>query len=175
MRKIRARVKLTEKAISVDRRYSVVLGDGFHSERFCLAPNDQFSDHRWDMLLGQSHLDFTWASNSAEGMYVTIARQYVNPAFDFSIEEYRRGKWLLGQPEVSEFRLYNPFLARPCLNWPVSYNSWDSGLPFSEGDQHQFAWSFSDWETKIDEKDVQYTVKRLNDSEYYKEFLIRLD
>jgi hypothetical protein len=175
MRKVRARFELTDLAKSVDRRYTVVVGDGAHSERFCLAPKDQFNDYRWEMLLDESHLEYTWASNSSEGMYVTIYRQYVNPQFDFSIDAYRRQDWLLALPEVSMFRLYNPFLARPCLNWPVNHTGWDSGLAFSEGDQHQFAWNFSDWETKIEEKDVQYFVKRLDDSDDFKEFLIRLD
>jgi hypothetical protein len=175
MREIRARFELTDLAKSVDRRYSIVVGDGIHSERFTLAPKDQFTDHRWEMLLGDSFLDFTWASNNGEGMYVTIARQYVDPAFDFSLEAYRRGNWFRALPEVSQFRLYNPLFARPCLNWPEGGARWGDGLPFSEGDQKQFAWSFKDWETKIEETDVQYTVKRLSDSDNYKEFLIRLD
>ena len=42
-------------------------------------------------------------------------------------------------------------------------------------DEKQFEWSVTDWETKIDEQHVKYTVKRLDDSDDYKEFLIRLD
>lgn len=175
MREIRARFELTEKAISVDRRYVIVVGDGIHSERFVLGPKDQFDHPQWDFLVGPSQVSATWHSNNGEGMYVTIARQYVNPNFDFSIEAYKREEWLLGLPEVSHFRLYNPILARPCLNWPEGSTRWGPGLPFSEGDQHQFAWSFEEYEFPIKELDVQYYVKRLDDSDDYKEFLIRLD
>ncbi len=174
MRKIKARFELSEKAKSVDRRYWISLGDGCHTNSFTLGPKDQFSRPEWEFLVGPSQLSGEWHSNSDEGMYVHIHRQYVNPNFGFTPEEYQRGSWLIGQPAVSEFRLYNPLFARPCLNWPTQ-NGWGDGLPFSEGDQHQFAWSIEDWETKIEEKDVQYKVKRLNDSDDYKEFLITLD
>jgi len=175
MREIRARFELSEKAKSVDRRYCISLGDGIHTEFFTLAPEDQFSSFQWQFLLGESKLDGTWHSNNSEGMYVHIYRQYVNPNFGFTPQEYQQESWLLAEPEVSHFRLYNPFLARPCLDWPIKYTQWGNSIPFSEGDQHQFSWSFSDWETKIEEKDVKYTVKRLDDSDDYKEFLIVLD
>lgn len=174
MREIRAQFELTEKAISVDRRYVVVVGDGIHSERFVLGPKDQFSRPEWDFLVGPSELSVTWHSNNGEGMYVHIARQYVNPKFDFTPDAYRREEWLLDLPEVSHFRLYNPLFARPCLNWPNG-NRWGTGIPFSEGDQHQFAWDYASYELKIKESDVQYYVKRLDDTDDYKEFLIRLD
>ncbi len=174
MREIKAKFELTQRAISVDRRYWISLGDGIHTYSFTLGPKDQFSRPEWEFLVGPSQLSGEWHSNNGEGMYVHIYRQYVNPNFDFTPEAYQRQGWLIGQPEVSNFRLYNPILARPCLNWPEG-NRWGDGLPFSEGDQHQFAWSIEDWETKIEEKDVQYTVKRLNDSDDYKEFLITLD
>ena len=51
MREIRAQFELTEKGKSLDRRYSIIVGDGIHSHNFTLAPKDQFSDHRWNMLL----------------------------------------------------------------------------------------------------------------------------
>lgn len=175
MREIRAQFELTDRAIAVDRRYCISLGDGIHSTSFTLGPKDQFSKPEWEFLVGPSVLSASWHSNNGEGMYVHICRQYVNPNFGFTPKEYQENSWLLGLPEVSHFRLYNPFLARPCLNWPENGTRWGEGIPFSNGDQKQFAWSFEDWETKIEEKDVQYTVKRLDDSDDYKEFLIRLD
>lgn len=174
MRKIRARFELTEKAVSVDRRYRITVGDGFNSTSFGLAPKDQFSDPRWEFLLGDYSLDFTWHSSTDEGMYVNIYREYVNPNFGFTPEEYVNRSWLIDEPNISTFRLYNPFLAHPCLNW-LEGDHWGSGQPFSEGDQFNYAWSFSDWETKLSEDNVQYTVKRLDDSDDFKEFLIRLD
>lgn len=174
MRKIRARFELTEKAIAVDRRYWISLGDGSHTSSFTLGPKDQFSRPEWEFLVGPSLLSGAWHSNSNEGMYVSISRQYVNPNFGFTPEEYQRSAWLLGLPEVSNFRLYNPFIGYPSLDWPTR-SGWGNSVSYSEGEQHPFAWSFSDWETKIEEKDVQYTVKRLDDSDDYKEFLIRLD
>ena len=174
MRKIRAKFELTEKAIGVDRRYRISVGDGWNSTTFSLAPEDQFSSPGWQSLLGESTLDNTWQTSTDEGMYVTIFRQYVNPNFGFTPEEYTNNSWLIAEPIISEFRLYNPFLARPCLNWSER-DHWSSGQPFSEGDQFQYDWNFSDWETKIEETNVHYTVKRLDDSDDFKEFLIRLD
>ena len=53
MRDIRAQFDLSKIGQQIDRRYTVHVGDGFHSQSFTLAPPDQFSkDHRWDMLLG---------------------------------------------------------------------------------------------------------------------------
>ena len=175
MRKIKAYFELSNTGKSIDRRYSIVVGDGAHSQSFTLAPQDQFSDHRWDMLLGDSLLNCDWASNTSEGMYVTIYRQYVNPEFDFSLKQYRENNWMLAEPDVSTFRLYNPLFARACLNWPNGRNGWGDSVPFSEGDTKQFAWSFTDWQTKIEEKDVKYTVHRSDDSDDFKEFVIRLD
>lgn len=175
MRKIRAQFELSNTGKAVDRRYAITVGDGWHSQVYTLAPPDQFSDHRWEMLLGESLQKFAWASNTSEGMYINIYRQYVNPKFDFSLEAYRRQDWFLAEPEVSHFRLYNPLFARPCLNWPEGGTRWGDGIPFSEGDTKQFAWEFSDWETKIEEKDVKYTVQRLDDSDDFKEFIIKLD
>ena len=175
MRKIRLQIELTEKAIALDRRYWVSLGDGFNGSSFTLArPDDQFSDLRWQFILGDPKLSASWSSITSEGMYVHISRQYVNPHFGFTPEEYQRESWLIGDPEIASFRLYNPWFARPCLNW-IENSRWNDGQPFSEGDQCQYAWSFADWETKIEENDVQYYVKRLADSDNYKEFLIRLD
>lgn len=174
MREIRARFELSEKAKSVDRRYCISLGDGIHTEVFTLAPEDQFSSFQWQFLLGESKLDGTWHSNNGEGMYVHIYRQYVNPNFGFTPQEYQQESWLLAEPEVSRFRLYNPFLARPCLDWDVG-NRWGDSVPFSEGDHYEFGWSFADWETKIEETNIQYKVVRLPDSDDYKEFLIILD
>jgi hypothetical protein len=174
MREIKAQFELSEKAITVDRRYWISLGDGIHTTSFTLGPKDQFSRPEWEFLVGPSVLSGSWHSNNSEGMYVHICRQYLNPNFDFTPEAYQRQGWLIDDPQVSEFRLYNPFLARPCLDWSTK-NGWGNSIAFSEGDQQQFAWSYSEWETKIEEKDVQYTVKRLNDSDDYKEFLIRLD
>ena len=176
MRKIRAQFELSEKGIAVDRRYVIVVGDGVHSERFVLGPKDQFSRPEWEFLVGPTRLSAVWHSDTSEGMYVTIARQYVNPNFDFTPDAYRRYEFLIGIPEVQEFRLYNPFLAKPSLDWPnQGRTGWVWGESYSEGDQKTHTWSYEDWETKIKEIDVQYTVKRLDDSDDYKEFLIRLD
>jgi len=175
MREIRAQFELTQKGISVDRRYSIIVGDGIHSQNFTLAPpKDPFSDFQWNMLLGESRTKWDWCSNNSEGMYVTIVRQYVNPEFDFSPEAYMRHDWLLDAPEVTRFRLYNPLFARACLDWPTGHG-WGNSVPFSEGDTKQYAWSYSVWEPKIEEKDVQYTVQRLDDSDDFKEFIIKLD
>lgn len=175
MKEIRVHIELTERAIAVDRRYCISLGDGIHGSSFVLGPKDQFSRPEWEFLVGPSQLSGEWHSNNGEGMYVRISRQYVNPNFGFTPQEYQQGSWLLGQPEVSTFRLYNPLFARPCLNFPKNSTQWGDGIPFSEGDQHQFAWTVNEYEFPIKELDVQYYVKRLGDSDDYKEFLIRLD
>ena len=175
MREIRAQFELTEKGISVDRRYSIIVGDGIHSQIFTLAPpKDPFSDFQWHMLLGESRIKWDWCSNNGEGMYVTIVRQYVNQEFDFSPEAYVRHDWMLDEPDVSRFRLYNPLFARACLDWPTSHG-WGNSVPFSEGDTKHYSWSYSSWDSKIEEKDVQYTVQRLDDSDDFKEFIIKLD
>jgi hypothetical protein len=174
MRKIRAQFELTNTGKSVDRRYTIIVGDGIHSQRYTLAPKDQFSDHRWDMLLGESSTDCAWNSNTSEGMYITIVRQYVNPAFDFSVDAYRNREWFLAEPEVVGFRLYNPWIGKPFLSW-AGRGRWSDDVDFKEGDTNEFAWSFADWETKIEEKDVKYTVHRLDDSDNFKEFIIKLD
>ena len=41
MRNIRAQFELTNIGKSVDRRYSIIVGDGIHSQRYTLAPKDQ--------------------------------------------------------------------------------------------------------------------------------------
>ena len=175
MRKIRAHFELTKTGIAVDRRYVIVVGDGSHSQSFVLGPQDQFSRAEWEFLVGPTQQSIEWHSDTNEGMYVTISRQYVNPNFDFTQEGYLRQDWLIGLPEVSQFRLYNPFIGRPFISWPINHSSWGNNDPFSEGDEKQFEWSVTDWETKIDEQHVKYTVKRLDDSDDYKEFLISLD
>ncbi len=174
MRNIRAQFELTNTGKSVDRRYSIIVGDGVHSQSYTLAPKDQFSDHRWDMLLGEASTHCEWNSNTSEGMYITIVRQYVNPAFDFSVDAYRNHEWFLAEPEVVGFRLYNPWIGKPFLSW-AGRGRWSSDISFKEGDTNEFAWSFADWETKIEEKDVKYTVQRLDDSDNFKEFIIKLD
>lgn len=174
MRKVRAQFELTKKGQDVDRRYIVTVGDGVHSQNFTLAPHDQFSDHRWDMLLGESSTHCEWISNTDEGMYITITRQYVNPNFDFSMESYRNYEWLIADPVVSQFRLYNPWIGKPFLSW-AGRGKWGNDVSFSEGDTSQFAWGFSNWDPKIEEKDVQYTVHRFDDSDNFKEFIIKLD
>jgi hypothetical protein len=80
----------------------------------------------------------------------------------------------LDDPEVSKFRLYNPLFARACLDWPTE-RGWGNSVPFSEGDTKHYSWSYSVWDPKIEEKDVQYTVQRLDDSDDFKEFIIKLD
>lgn len=176
MRKIRTKFELSEKGISVDRRYVIVVGDGVHGERFVLGPKDQFSRPEWEFLVGPSNLSATWHSDTDEGMYVTFARQYVNPNFDFEPDSYRRGDFLLDLPDVQEFRLSNPLFARPGLSWPnKGRTGWIWADSYSEGDEHQYSWSYENWELKLSETDVRYTVKRLNDSDDYKEFLVRLD
>ena len=175
MRRIRAQFELSKIGQQIDRRYTVIVGDGFHSQRFTLAPPDQFEkDHRWEMLLGRASTHCDWASNTSEGMYINIVRQYVNPAFDFSYEAYTRQDWFLADPDVINFRLYNPFLGKPFLSWGGNPR-WNDDVDFSEGDSHQFAWGFSNWETKIEEMDVKYTIQRLDDSDNFKEFIIKLD
>lgn len=174
MRKVRAQFELSDKGKSVDRRYTIIVGDGFHSQSYTLAPKDQFSDHRWDMLLGEPLTSFAWPSNTNEGLYVNIVRQYVNPAFDFSLEAYRNQEWFLGEPEVAAFRLYNPWIGKPFLSW-AGRGRWSDDVDFSEGDTNEFEWSFSDYETKIEEKNVKYTIHRQDDSDDFKEFIIKLD
>ena len=174
MRKVRAQFELTKKGQDVDRRYTIIVGDGIHSQNYTLAPKDQFSDHRWDMLLGESLTSCEWTSNTNEGLYVTVVRQYVNPKFDFSIDAYRNREWFLAAPEVTGFRLYNPWIGKPFLSWS-GRGRWNDDVDFKEGDTNEFTWSFSDWETKIEEKDVKYTIHRFDDSDNFKEFIIKLD
>lgn len=174
MRKVRAQFDLSDKGKSVDRRYTIIVGDGFHSQSYTLAPKDQFSDHRWDMLLGEPLTSFGWPSNTNEGLYVNIIRQYVNPAFDFSLEAYRNREWFIAEPEVAAFRLYNPWIGKPFLSW-AGRGRWNEDVDFREGDTNEFEWSFSDYETKIEEKNVKYTIHRQDDSDDFKEFIIKLD
>lgn len=186
MRLIRARFEIEGNGMSKGHRYTVSVGDGIHSEVCLLTnPNDKYSkDFRWG-ILGEAKTDFTWSSQTSEGMYVTISRQYPNDNFDFTPESYKRGNWLLADVEVTHFRFYNPFLARPFLQWARSYDRWDGDeVPFSEGDQKEFAynienqWSIDDngnpYQIKIEEHGIKWTVRRNDDSDDYKEFVIRL-
>jgi hypothetical protein len=187
MRDIKARFEIDNKGMDKGHRYTVVVGDGFHSQLNTLAnPKDKYSkEMRWGSLLGDAKMDFTWASSRSEGMYVTIARQYPNDDFDFSPEAYIRGNWLKAQIDVANFRLYNPFWGRPFLQFSNRSNRWDGEeIAFSEGDQKQFhydienQWSIDDngnsYQMKIEEHGVQWTARRNDDSDDYKEFVIRL-
>lgn len=174
MRNIRTRFEIDQKGIDLGHRYRITVGDGFHSELVTIAdPTGKYNAPQWQMLLGESLRDWTWSSNSSEGMYIHITRQYPNADFDFQPESYKEYGWLEAEMDVASFRLYNPFLARPFLQWDNG-SKWGAELPFSEGDKHQFGYSIEQWEFKHNEKDVQWTVKRNDDSDYYKEFVIRL-
>lgn len=174
MRNVRARFELDQKGIDKGHRYSITVGDGSHSEMFTLAnPSGEYSDPRWSMLLGDSRRDFSWGSQTSEGIYVSISRQYPNKDFDFEPESYKEHKWLESEVDLSAFRLYNPFLGRPFLQWDTGAK-WGDSLSFSEGDQHQFSYTIDMWQFPHNEHDVQWTVRRNDDSDYYKEFVIRL-
>lgn len=183
MKWVRARIELDQKGIDAGHRYEVVVGDGAHSESFVLAGNDKYSsDARWQMLLGESMSLFSWGGHTSEGLYVRVSRQYPNDKFDFSPEAYQRGNWLENDADVMQFRLYNPFLARPYLQFAKSNSKWDGPeFPFSEGDQKTFQYDVEDfwlqdenkWWGKA-EKGVKYTVRRNDDTSDFKEFVIRL-
>ncbi len=56
MKEIRVHIELTERAIAVDRRYCISLGDGIHGSSFVLGPKDQFSRPEWEFY--QDHLSY---------------------------------------------------------------------------------------------------------------------
>lgn len=182
MRNVKLRVELNGNGIDKGHRYVVRIGDGIHSELMLLAnTTDKYSSGQWTMLLGTPQTTSAWASSTNEGMYVTITRQYPNSDFDFQPESYKEEKWLENQIEVAEFRLYNPFLARPFLQWKKSNERWDGDeIPFSEGDQHQFHYDIHEWDYEKqvwwskNETGINWTVRRNDDSDDYKEFVIKL-
>ena len=174
MRGISLRVQLDPKALAQGQRYQVRVGDGVNSVIYTLAdPKSHYNTPQWNALLGEANASIHWQTRSSEGMYVDVFRQYPNPNFDFQPESYQRAQWLTALWDVTTFRLYNPFLARPCLDWPTK-NGWGNSVPFSEWDSHSWAYSIDDYEANIHEHDVKYKVTRTNDSDDYKEFSLEL-
>lgn len=182
MRRIKLRVELNGAGIEKGHRYVVRTGDGFNSALSLLASTtDVYSKGQWPFLLGNPQTNGTWASTTSEGMYVTIFRQYPNSDFDFQPESYKKENWLENQIEVADFRLYNPFLARPFLQWNTSSTHWDGEqIPFSEGDQRQFGYNIHEWDYEKqawwskNESGINWSVRRTDDSDDYKEFVIKL-
>jgi len=167
-------MEIDYKGLSKGHRYVVVLGDGGRSERFLLASNsDQYSDTKWKFLLGEPQSRAHWQTDSSQ-IYVTVARQYPNPNFDFEPESYQHYEWLIADIEVSSFRLHNPFIGWPTLDWPKG-NTWEGGsINYGQEEQHQFSYSIDEYGFKYNEKDVNYYVRRNSDSDNFKEFYLRL-
>jgi len=173
MKKIRGRFEIDQLGINKGHRYRITVSDGMHFEVFTLAnPSDEYSHPIWSMLLGEPLRNAEWSSQSEEGLHVTIYRQYPNKDFDFKPESYKDNKWIESEISIASFRLYNPLFARPFLQWDNGTN-WGDSLPFSEGGQRQFSYTIDQWEFPHNEKDVQWTARRNDDSDF-KEFVIRL-
>lgn len=185
MKWVRARVEIDQNGINKGHRYVVGWGDGLHGDGAILAnPGDKYSSQfQWSTILGgEAVTNHTWGGSRDEGLYVRISRQYPNDKFDFSPQGYQRGDWLENEQDVIHIRLYNPFLARPFLQFAQSGDlGWHgTEFPFSEGDQKTFQYDVDDfWLTDENrwwgkaEKGIKWTVRRNDDSDY-KEFVIRL-
>ena len=180
MRGIRARFKLEVNGQAAGHRYWISLGDGSHTDSATLASaRDAYAGWQWASLLGEPEQDHTWATASGEGMYVTVYRQYPNPKFGFEPQDYQRQNWIIAEPEVAHFRLYNPLFARACMNFSDGPTRWGDSIPFSEGDTKTFAYSVDEyfWDGEhepIVEHDIKWSVHRSDDSDNYKEFTVTL-
>lgn len=173
-RGVRLTMEIDNKGLSKGHRYEVTVGDGGRSEMFLLASKtDQFSKSQWTFLLGDPNTINSWQTDSSQ-IYVTVRRQYPNPDFDFQPESYEHYKWLIADIDVSTFRLYNPWIGWPTLDWPKG-NSWSGGsINYGQDEQHQFGYTIDEYGFKYNEHDVQYFVRRNGDSDNFKEFYLRL-
>ena len=167
-------VEIDPNGLSKGHRYTVTLGDGSRSSTFLLASrHDQFSDQKWTFLLGDPQTRAHWQTDTRQ-IYVSVNRQYPNPNFDFEPKSYEHYGWLIASLEVSQFRLYNPFIGWPTLDWPKG-NTWSGGsINYGQEEQHQFGYTIDEYGFKYNEKDVQYYVRRNSDTDDYKEFYLRL-
>lgn len=174
MRGIRIQFELGHQAVANNWRYTVNLSDGLPGPSSCLAnPNDQYSEVKWTSLLGVPVTKGVWTTVSSEGMYVSLDRQLPNSEFNFNDpDQYQRREWIKALYPVTELRIYNPWIGRPFLSWPVK-GGWGKNYTFSEGDTGYFSYAIDDYELGIKEQG-QYRVHRLNDSSNYKEFIILL-
>lgn len=174
MRGIKLQVNITDLALSRGHRYGLRMGDGANSQIYTLASTtDQYSSPQWSMLLGDSHKSIVWSTDRQE-MYVDIWRQYPNPDFDFSPEGYQHYRWLTADMDVSTFRLQNPLFMRACLDWPHG-NTWSGGnVPFSEGDQHTYTYDVNQYQFKYNELGVKWNIRRNDDTDNFKEFVVTL-
>ena len=173
-RGVRLTMELDPKGLPKGHRYCVSVGDGSRSERFLLAnQHDQYNDFKWTSLLGEPYMNNAWSTDTSQ-IYVTVYRQYPNPDFDFKPESYHDYDWLLAEIEVAQFRLYNPWIGWPTLDWPKG-NTWSGGsINYGQDEQHQFAYSIDQYGFKYNEKDVQWYVRRSYDSDNFKEFYLRV-
>jgi hypothetical protein len=180
MRGIRARIEITQQGIDKGHRYWISTTNGNDPHTYLLAGNKDIysADYAWRTLLGDPNTSIVTSSPS-QNLSISIWRQIPNPHFDpHNPKDYQSGKdWQCGI-DVNGFRLYNPPLARPYLQWDLG-GRWGDEVPFSEGDQHQYAYDIEKiWDDRYDyvtpEKGVQWTVRRLDDSDNFKEFVIKL-
>lgn len=167
-------MEIDVKGLSKGHRYEVVVGDGSRSERFLLASSkDEYSKANWTFLLGIPQTIANWSTDTSQ-IYVTVNRQYPNPDFDFEPKSYEHYEWLMADIEVTHFRLYNPWIGWPTLDWPKG-NGWNGGSEnYGVYDQFQFAYSIDEYGFKYNENKVQYYVRRNEDSYDFKEFYLRL-
>lgn len=180
MRGIRVKIEITQQGIDKGHRYWISTTNGNDPHTYLLADcKDKYAtDIGWRSLLGDPNSSIVTSSNT-QNLSIQIYRQIPNPHFDpHNPDDYIKHKeWECGL-DVNSFRFYNPVLARPFLQWDLGA-SWGSEQPFSEGDQHQYAYDIEKiWDERYDyivpEKGIQWTVRRNDDSDNFKEFVIRL-
>jgi len=177
MRGIRVRFEITPQAINKGHRYDISTTNGSNPHGWTLAdPKDKYSTNfAWRSLLGEPETSIVSSSNT-QTLSVQICRQIPNPHFDpMDPQSFIQHKDFQFLSDVSSFRLYNPLFARPYLQWNQG-----GSIPFSEGDEKHFAYEVEKiWNERYDyvipEKDIQWSVHRLDDSSDFKEFLIKLD
>ena len=98
----------------------------------------------------------------------------LNPDFDFKPESYQHYEWLIADIEVSHFRLHNPWIGWPTLDWPF-HDTWNGGsIKYGQDESHEFKYSIDEYGFKFNEKDVRYNVRRNSDSDNFKEFSLVL-
>jgi len=173
-RGVRLTMELDSHGLNKNHRYVVTLGDGGNSGQILLAnTQDQYADPRWRMLLGDARHSAAWQTDTNQ-IYVTVHRQYPNPDFDFEPASYQHREWLAADIEITQFRLYNPWMGWPTLDWPKG-NGWNGGhINYGQGEEHDFSYSIDEYLFKYNESDVHWKVRRNDDSDNYKEFVLRL-
>ena len=146
-------MEIAQEGLDKGHRYLVTVGDGSRSEVFLLASNmDQYGDSRWTFLLGDPLKKTRWQTDSSQ-IYVSVCRQYPNPDFDFKPESYQHYEWLIADIEVSHFRLHNPWIGWPTLDWPF-HDTWNGGsIKYGQDESHEFKYSIDEYGFKFNEKD----------------------